>query len=281
MPQLFNKPSSVDQVCGRLAEIAPLKLAEDWDNVGLLVGDRRATVQRMMTCLTITPMVADEAIEQRIDLLVTHHPLPFKPLARITSDAIAGRILLKLIEGKVAVYSAHTAFDTAVEGINDTWSAALNLQEVSSLMEPNATAMTLKSGSVGAGRYGNLAQQTVLSELAVKTGRFVNATLVQIVGETNQNVLRVAIACGSGGSFLRAASKVGCEALVTGEATFHTCLEAQALGIGLILTGHYASERFAMVHLAEKLAAHFPLISVVASAADTDPMQFIHCHDLT
>ncbi|MFG0261220.1 MAG: Nif3-like dinuclear metal center hexameric protein, partial [Novipirellula sp. JB048] len=77
---------SVDQVCQTLAELAPLRLAESWDNVGLLVGDRQATVARLMTCLTITPAVVQEAIEEGVDLVVAHHPLPFKPLARLTTD---------------------------------------------------------------------------------------------------------------------------------------------------------------------------------------------------
>jgi putative NIF3 family GTP cyclohydrolase 1 type 2 len=74
--------TSLQAVCSSLASIAPLRLAEEWDNVGLLVGDRRASIEKVMTCLTVTPNVVSEALEQQVGLIVTHHPLPFKPMAR-------------------------------------------------------------------------------------------------------------------------------------------------------------------------------------------------------
>ena len=79
-----------------LEQFAPLALAEEWDNVGLLVGDRGRSIQRLMTCLTITPTTVDEAVRERADLVVVHHPLPFRPLSRITSDTTVGRMLLAL-----------------------------------------------------------------------------------------------------------------------------------------------------------------------------------------
>ncbi|MFH1266373.1 MAG: Nif3-like dinuclear metal center hexameric protein, partial [Planctomycetota bacterium] len=101
-----------------LDQFAPHRLAEEWDNVGLLVGDSSGRVNRVMTCLTITPATAAEAIEAETDLIVTHHPLPFRPLKRLTTDTPTGRVLLDLIAGRIAVYSPHTAFDSAEEGIN-------------------------------------------------------------------------------------------------------------------------------------------------------------------
>ena len=88
---------SVSDFHAFLEEFAPLRLAESWDNVGLLVGDRRREVRRLMTCLTITPMTVDEAIDGAADLIVTHHPLPFSAIKRVTSETTAGLMLLKLI----------------------------------------------------------------------------------------------------------------------------------------------------------------------------------------
>jgi dinuclear metal center YbgI/SA1388 family protein len=269
--------TTVDQICSRLSEMAPLKLAEDWDNVGLLVGDRCASVNCIMTCLTITPAVAYEAVQKDVDLLIAHHPLPFKPLSKVTSDTIAGKILLKLIEGKVAVYSAHTAFDTAAEGINAMWASMLGLQAIEPLSEPAPAALKLAAGALGAGRRGKLSEKTPLRDLAIKAARAVNQRFTQIVGSESQPVSRVAIACGSGGSFLAAAARSGCECLVTGEATFHTCLEAEALGIGLILLGHFSSERFAMERLAAELGKNFPSVPCFTSLCDVDPLQLIEC----
>ena len=111
----------LEQVCQAMAELAPLRLAEDWDNVGLLLGDRSSDVRRVMTCLTITPGVVEEAVRERVDVLISHHPLPFKPVSKITSDTVVGKMLWQLCRGGVAVYSAHTSFDSATGGINDQW----------------------------------------------------------------------------------------------------------------------------------------------------------------
>ena len=113
-----------------LEKFAPPRLAESWDNVGLLVGDRRTEVRRLMTCLTVTPTTVDEAIRGRADLIVTHHPLPFSAVKRLTADTIVGRMLLKLIAAGVAVYSPHTAFDSAAEGINQRLAEGLGLTDI-------------------------------------------------------------------------------------------------------------------------------------------------------
>lgn len=264
----------LETLCQVLAELAPLRLAESWDNVGLLVGNRAAPIHRVMTCLTITPAVVAEAAERQAELIVTHHPLPFKPLAKITSDSPNGQMLLDLIAGGVAVYSAHTAFDSALLGINAMWSEALELQDMAPLV-PQAEDDDPGSGS---GRCGRLAADTPVTELAATAAGIVGVDEVRIAGPI-QTVRKVGIACGSGGGFLHAAAHRGCQVLITGEATFHTCLEAEARGITLILLGHYGSERFAMERLAgllrERLQSLCDTLEVFASDADVDPLRTI------
>src|SRR5947207_9725343 len=110
-----------------LDQFAPRDLAADWDNVGLLLGDRAAPVQRVMTCLTVTPESAAEAVETGVQLIVTHHPVLFRPIKRLTTAAPEGRMLLALIRAGVAVYSPHTAFDNTRDGINDSLARRLGL----------------------------------------------------------------------------------------------------------------------------------------------------------
>ena len=88
---------ALSTICEFLQKLAPLELAESWDNVGLLVGDPQRQIARVMTCLTVTPASADEAVAGRADLVITHHPLPFKPLSRLTTETTPGKLLLKLI----------------------------------------------------------------------------------------------------------------------------------------------------------------------------------------
>lgn len=262
-----------------LSDVAPLRLAEDWDNVGLLVGRRKQEIARVMTCLTITPGVVDEAIERNADLIVAHHPLPFFSLKKVTADTPAGDMLLRLISGNVAIYSAHTAFDSAETGVNQLWCESLGLRQIRPLspIPPNdSEPIDADSQAVGSGRYGELGEKIRLAELAAKAAAIVQAKNIRVVGQLEQMVKRVASACGSGGSFLPKAKHRGCDVLITGEATFHDCLLAEAEGIALVLLGHYSSERFAMERLAESLSELLPGLTIWPSQAESDPITPFH-----
>jgi dinuclear metal center YbgI/SA1388 family protein len=260
----------VADFCDFLDEFAPPALAAEWDNVGLLVGDRAQKVERLMTCLTITPAAAAEAIGQRADLIVTHHPLPFKPLKRLTADQPAGRILLDLIRAGIAIHSPHTAFDSAAAGINQQLAAGLGLADIQPL-EPAADV----APAVGSGRFGQLGQPQPLGQLAARLKQFLNIRGVQAVGDLQMPIGRVAVACGSAGEFLDVAIRRGCQVLVTGETRLHTCYEAESRGAALLLAGHYASERFGVENLAQILARQFPSVTVWASQREADPVQWL------
>src|SRR5688572_28798032 len=123
----------VSDVVGYLTGLAPLSLAEKWDNVELLIGDNSSAVRRVMTCLTLTPDVAHEAVARQADLVVSHHPVFFKPVQKLTAGDPQGRMLLELIGARVAVFSAHTAFDSARDGINQQLAELLELQDIAPL----------------------------------------------------------------------------------------------------------------------------------------------------
>ena len=256
---------TVEEVCRLLRNIAPLRLAEDWDNVGLLLGDRRDPVTSILTCLTLTPDVIDEAVEAGAAMVVTHHPLPFRPLKKITSDDLTGTSLLRLARAGIAVYSAHTAYDSARGGINAQWATRLGLEDVRPMCPDD------DDPTVGGGRIGRV--ETNTKELARLAGTIAGVDDVRIVGDPDASVRRVAIGCGSGGSFLSAAAHASADALVTGEATFHTCLEARSRGVALILVGHHGSERFAMETLAERLGDELNGVDCHASRVESDPLR--------
>jgi dinuclear metal center YbgI/SA1388 family protein len=260
---------ALQDVVEYLEAFAPHHLAEEWDNVGLLVGAADAQVGRIMTCLTVTPESAAEAIQQQVDLVVTHHPLPFRPLKRITTDTNEGRMLLELIVAGVAIYSPHTAFDSASGGINQQLAEGLALDSISPLVEFDDGGHSRQ----GTGRQGFVEGSITLNDLAQRVKQFLGIPHLRRVGSGEQPVGRVAIACGSGGSLLEAAIAQGCTIFVTGETSFHTCLAAQAAGIGLLLPGHYATERFAVESLARRLDAHFQELSAFASQQERDPLE--------
>src|SRR4051794_1426710 len=121
---------TVAAVAADLDAFAPPTLAADWDNVGLLLGDAAAAVGRILTCLTLTPEVAAEAVEGGFQLVVTHHPILFRGAKRLTTTTAEGRAVLALAQAGVAVYSPHTAFDNTRDGINDRLAARLGLADV-------------------------------------------------------------------------------------------------------------------------------------------------------
>lgn len=255
------------ELCRFLEDFAPSRLAEDWDNVGLLVGDPQQAVRRVMTCLTITPASAAEGVRERVDVIVTHHPLPFKALKQLTTQTTPGRLLLDLIRAGIAVHSPHTAFDSALTGINQRLAEGLGLQQIQPLV-PNPR----DPQQLGSGRFGRLGTPRTVTEVAERLKQFLGIASLQAVGNLERQVTLAAVACGSAGSFLQPATRVGCELLVTGETSFHTCLEAEASGVALLLPGHFASERFAVERLAEVIAAQFPVLEVFASREERDPI---------
>jgi dinuclear metal center YbgI/SA1388 family protein len=124
---------TVADIIAVLERFAPGNTAASWDNVGLLLGDRAHPADKILTCLTLTPDVAEEAVAKSAQLIVTHHPILFRGVKRITADTAEGRTILKLAKADVAVHSPHTAFDDCPGGINDQLVDMLGLTNVKPL----------------------------------------------------------------------------------------------------------------------------------------------------
>lgn len=266
---------TVDEVTRFLSEFAPPELAEDWDNTGLLIGQRHDRVKSIMTCLTLTPDVADEAVSQGADLIVTHHPILFRAVKKLTDETSEGSMLLSLIRAGVAVYSPHTSYDSAYEGINRQLADTLKLNEVQPLRlaEP-AGAGIVAAEDVGSGRFGDLPETMSLIDVIESVKQALSIQHTWYIGDEHKAIRRVGIACGAAAEFMHDALRHDCDVLLTGEARFHACLEARTRGIAMILPGHYATERPAMEHLADRLSNQFPDLQVWASDVEADPVQW-------
>lgn len=257
----------VSDICQFLEQFAPLQLAESWDNVGLLVGRAGRPVHSLMTCLTLTLSVAQEAIDTKCQMIVTHHPLLFRGTKKITDQSEEGRILLLLAESGIAVYSPHTAFDSAAEGINQQLAVAMGLQNITPLRPNDPLSL------VGAGRSGTFDTPVERAELLHLVQGTVGATYLEYTWQEERAATHIAIACGSAAEFLSDAFRRGCDTFITGEARFHSVLECQQLGMHLILTGHFCSERPAVEKLATLIGNAFPEIRSSASAMDRNPLK--------
>jgi len=264
---------TVEDVCSRLELFAPRVLAESWDNTGLLLGRTDVPVRRLLTCLTLTEQVAWEAAGFAAQLVITHHPLFFRAVRSLTGATAEGRTVLTLTERGIAVYSPHTAFDSAAAGINQQLAQSLGLVHIAPLRprEPGAP--------IGGGRFGLLPTPLSRAEFLRRVASVTSARWLEWCGSGPETIQRVAVGCGAGGEFLADAIRLGCDTFVTGESRFHGVLEAQATGVNLVLTGHYSSERPAVEQLANQIAEWFPMVVCRAAVSEQNPLQLFQWED--
>ncbi len=263
------------QLVAYLDSLFPIRLAEKWDHVGLLVGDSERIVRRVMCCLTVTPRIVEEAVRERVDMVVSHHPFPFHALQRIVEGpdkepvggSIDGGMMLNLIEGRVAVYSPHTAHDSGHNGVNAQLAGMFGLGGIRPLVPDT------EDPGVGTGRIGKLPQPASLLSLVHFLKERLSLPYCHYVGEPGSRVQTLAVCCGAADDFIATARSNGADVLVLGEARFHACLEAESLGLALLLPGHYPSERFAMDRLADRITADWPTLECFASRCENDPVK--------
>ena len=260
---------TVSTIVETLNALAPTELAESWDNVGLLLGDSSQPVERVLTCLTLSSDVAEEAVESGAQLIVSHHPVLFRAVKSLTTATLEGRTLLRLLAAGISVYSPHTAYDSSADGINAQLAGAFGLTNVQPLRPvPSGSA------TVGGGRVGMLSRPMQLVAFLEHVKSALRVDRLQYAAESTPTISKVAVACGSAAEFIPDAVRTGCQALVTGEARFHSCLEARDAGLVLVLAGHYATERPGVEQLARLLAAAHSELTVQASVRESDPVQW-------
>jgi len=173
----------------------------------------------------------------------------------------------------IAVYSPHTAWDNTRGGINEQIANLLKLNHVRPLIPGRLPH--LQAANLGSGRYGDLAEPMRLSLLVEQLRIPLQLDNISTTAAPDRLAHRIGIVCGSGGSLLSAIKTARCDTFLTGEATFHQCLEAQASGVALILLSHFASEKFALRKLSNTLQTDFSDIQVWSSLTEKEPTQIL------
>lgn len=208
----------------------PEYLSEEWDNDGIMSSsDLSAEVNHVLVTLDVTEDVVDYAIESGCDLIISHHPLIFKPISHITEDNHISRKIIKLISNNVSVFSFHTRADKAVGGVNDILANRLGLSDVSPFGEGNL------------GRVGILPEETSLDLFCDTVKLLLGADAVRYADAYNP-VRRVALVGGDGKDFVRDAISVGADTYLSGRISYNVMEEAAEMGINLIEAGHYFTE---------------------------------------
>lgn len=238
-----------------LESIAPLRLAADWDNVGLLLEGTR-DVSRIFLTIDLTQAVVEEALEAEADLVLAYHPPIFGGLKRLTTRNASG--LLRLIRSGIHVYSPHTALDAAADGMGD-W--LLDTFEVSERAPVTPDAI---DPAVGIGRVGTLTRTLSSREAIARTKAHLGLSHVRVAAGTRP-IRRVAVCPGAGHSVLSDARDV--DLVLTGEMRHHDVLAWTRRGVTVILTDHTNTERGFLPLLADRLA-----YETVVSRVDADPL---------
>lgn len=229
----------IKDILDRLENIAPTVLAEPWDNPGLQVGSYSQEITKIFLSLDPTLRALRSAGRRNAQLLFTHHPLIFKPLSRLDINIYPGDVIAEALTSRICVIAAHTNLDMAKGGINDILADLLKLQHIEVLEEKD------EAEGAGLGRIGELPTASRLSAVVEDVKRIFGTKKVKVVGRKDEQVRRLAVVGGSGGSLVFLASKKGADLLVTGDIGHHHALEAESLGIALIDAGHFHTEKTA------------------------------------
>ena len=231
----------LDELLKAMETIAPRELALDFDNPGLIVGTEKIEIERVLVALDCTLPVVDEAVEKGCDIVLTHHPLLFRAVKRISpSDPVTAPVY-KLIRNGIGMFAAHTNLDSAEGGVNTTLCRLLGIKGE----EPVPPE--------GLCRVGELEESMSFSAFAKKVETVLN-TSVRLAGPEKQ-VRRVMVCGGSGGSEYPFAAACGADVLVTGECKHSEAIEAIHAGVNVIAAGHYETERVVLEPLVERLIA--------------------------
>lgn len=242
---------------------APFALQESWDNSGFLVGDPDAPVQRVLLALDITDQVVEEAQSLNAQLIVSHHPLIFTPVKRMTlmPDDLAGRKLWHLARQNTAAICCHTNLDAVEGGVNSALAQRLGLTGISQLAQEGTDG---EGQPYGIGRVGTLPREMELDEFLSLVDACLRPNALRYV-DGGRLIRRVAVGGGACGSMLEDACRAGCDAFVTSDLKYNHFLDAKELGITLVDAGHFPTENVVMPVLQAWLREGFPELDVVLS----------------
>lgn len=231
-------------VIGRLEELAPSSMACDWDNPGLLAGRMEKEVKKVWLALDATDDVIEEGVNWRADLILTHHPLIFRPLKKVNDQDFISRRILKLIQNDISYFAMHTNFDCAPGCMADLAADRLGLTN-REVLEPMGE---LDGVSYGIGKTGMLKEEMTLDRLAQLVKEAFGLPFVTVYGDPEAFGLirRVSVSPGSGGSMVEKALAAKAQVMITGDIGHHDGIDAVANQMAVIDAGHYGLEHIFM-----------------------------------
>ena len=248
-----------------IEEFAPLSVQEGWDNSGLCVGSPENEVTSVLLALDCTPDLVDEAVSCGADMIVTHHPLIFSGLKKISPEDMVGEAVIKAVKAGISIYSAHTNADKVLAGVSGAMAARLGLENVRILDEDG--------DGTGLGVVGDLPVPLKAEEaLALVKEKFA-LKMLKSSKPLDIGISRVAMCGGSGGSLIGAARKAGAQLYISGDISYHNFFTQD--GFMLMDIGHYESEIEIVDILFSLIKKNFPTFAVrITQNINSNPIYY-------
>tara|TARA_R110002074_G_scaffold175400_11_gene338641 strand:- start:4120 stop:4899 length:780 start_codon:yes stop_codon:yes gene_type:complete len=258
---------TIKDVANYLEEIAPLQQAEDFDNVGLLIGDYSTKVSGVLVTLDTLEETVEEAIANKCNLIVSFHPIIFSGLKKINGNSYVERVVLKAIQNNIAIYATHTALDNSKVGVSAKMCEVLGLQNTNILLPK-------ENSDIGMGMMGELAKPMNENDFLKYVKMIFNSGGVRHSKILDKSIKKVAVLGGSGSFAISNAIEEKADAYISADFKYHDFFKAEGK-ILLIDVGHYESEQFTKNLLVEYLTKKFTSFAVVLSEKSTNPIYYI------
>ena len=255
----------VKDITSIIESFAPLSIQEGWDNSGLCIGSPEDEVSSVLIALDCTPELVDEAVSCGADMIVTHHPLIFSGLKKISPDNRTGAAVMKAVKAGIAVYAAHTNADKVIAGVSGAMASRLGLENVRILDED--------AEGTGLGVVGELPQPLTSEALTAFVKEKFALKVVKTSKPLDGAVTKVALCGGSGGSLIAHARKAGAQVYISGDISYHNYFTED--GFMIMDIGHYESEIEIVDILFSLIKKNFPTFAVrITQNINSNPIYY-------
>lgn len=246
---------------------APLPLQESFDNSGVQVGDTSQLATGVLLCLDITEETIDEAIEHKCNLIVSHHPIAFRPFKSLTGATYVERCMIKACKSDIVLYAAHTNLDNTIGGVSHRMAEKIGLQNIS-IMDPHPATGT------GCGVIGEFADEKTEMSFLQHVKQVFNCKRISHSVGIGKPIKKVAICSGSGAFMIQNAIRAGAEAFISGEAKYNDYYDVEDR-ILLTIIGHYESEECTKELFYDIISKEFPNFAVHFSNVNSNPVNYL------
>ena len=252
-----------------LEQIAPLSLAESWDNCGMQIDLQPEAINKILVCLEMSKDILEEAKMKNADFIVTHHPLYFRGLKKVDCNSVIGNYTCELIKNNISVYSSHTSFDKAEKGNNYHLAKLLGLDDLKSFEDISTDYI---------GVYGIFNKPITLKALLIKLSDVLDipAEELRYIGDLSAAIDKIGLCTGAGVETCAIAQKIGCQVFITGDVKHHDAVDAMEMGMNVIDAGHYGTEKIFISNMAAQLRELLGnKVEIMGAESNRNPFDFL------